>query len=259
MLAEGKVVDLLVLLITAIPTLYYLQKATLGKTMELRWLPQIDAISEGVDKAVEEGKPVICSAGNLAYLSGQYAPMTIAGMNIFRYTTTLCVRRGARIIGLVPQYPEIIPLMDGIFREVCASEGKPEAYRREDIVYSGNTESAYALGSLGVLGSEGCSLWIAVGANQSCVSGPTGMARIAGAITLTGTARWGMNGTFAMFSDYFLSMDDVYSAGALCSGDDVVKSSLIGGDVSKWIIALTIIIGALSLLVGFPFVKWINL
>lgn len=227
--------------------------------MKLRSLPQLEAISEGVDRAVEMGLPVIASAGNIAYLSGMYAPMTIAGMNIFRYTATLAVRRGARIFGLVPQLPEVISLMDGIFREVCVTEGKPEAYRRDDIIYSGNNESAYSLGSLGVLGSHGCALWVAVGANQSSVSGPSGLARMQGAITLTGTARWGMNGTFAMFSDYFLSMDDVYSAGALVSGDPMVESTLIGGDVAKWIIVLVTVIGGIMALAGFPVLDWLNL
>jgi hypothetical protein len=259
MIGDGKIVDFIFLLITAIPAFYYLNKATQGERMKLRSLPQLEAISEGVDRAVETGLPIIASAGNIAYLSGMYAPMTIAGMNIFRHTATLAVRKGARIIGLVPQLPEVISLMDGIFKEVCVKEGKPEMYRREDIIYSGNNEAAYSLGSLGVLGSEGCALWVAVGANQSSVSGPTGLARMAGAITITGTARWGMNGTFAMFSDYFLSMDDVYSAGALVSGDPMVESTLIGGDVAKWVSVGMLILGSLLALANLPVIQWLNI
>lgn len=227
--------------------------------MSLRWLPQLEAIEEGVSRGAEEGKPVICTPGNFAYLSGMYAPMTIAGMNIFRYTATLCVRKGVRIIGGVPQYPEVISLMDGIFREVCTAEGKPEAYKREDIVYSGNTESSYSIGLQGLIGTYGCSCFIGIGANASSVSTPTGFARLAGAITITGTARWGMQGTFAMFSDYYLAMDDVYSAGALVVEDEVVRSSLIGGDVGKWVSVLIILIGSIAAVVGIPILEWLNI
>ena len=252
-------VDLLTFIIFAIPVYYYLNFALKGKSMELRRLPQLQAITEGVDRAVETGLPVIAQVGNIAYLSGMYAPMTIAGMNIFRHTATLSVRRGARIIVLVPQFPEAIALMDGIFKEVCVREGKQEAYKREDVIYSGNNETAYILGSLGVIANEGCALWVAVGALQWSVSGPTGVARMQGAITLTGTARWGMNGTFAMFSDYFLSMDDVYSAGALVSGDHMVESTLIGGDVAKWIIVIVTVVGSILALAGLPIVEWLKL
>ena len=251
--------EFIIFLILAITTGYYLWIAGKGAKIRLRMLPQIEAISDGVDKAVEEGKPVICTPGDKAALSGMYAPMTIAGMNIYRYVTTLCVQKGARIIGIVPRTPEILPLMDGIFREVTVAEGKPEAYRREDVRFIGKGELVYTVGVMGAIGTEGCSCFIAIGANSSGTSTPSGFARLYGALTITGTARWGMNGTFAMFSDYFLPMEDIYTAGALCSDDVEAQASIYGGDITKLIVVAIMVLGSILSKMGLPILNWMGI
>jgi len=97
-------------------------ESTQGKTQELRKMSQVDAISDVVDKAVEEGKPIYISPGDQAYLSGMYANMTITGMNVLRYTTRLAIQRGDESHIPDSSQPESLPLIDGIFKEVAVAE-----------------------------------------------------------------------------------------------------------------------------------------
>lgn len=258
MLKTGKGFELIYFVILLVATVYYLWSSIQGKIQKLRILPQIDAISDGIDRAVEMGKPVLVSPGNLAYLSGMYAGMTIAGMNVFRYVTHLCVRKGARVLGLVPTNSEVQPLMDGMFQEAALMEGKPEAYRSEDIRYFGNTYSAFGGGSLGLIAEEGCGCFIMVGAMSSAGSSGMGAAKAQDALVITGSARWGMQGTFSMFSDYYIPLEDIFTFGAICSDDNVVKSSLVGGDIAKIVLVGIIILFSILAIGGLPTVNWLS-
>lgn len=221
----GKISALVFLIVAMAMVLYYLWSALQGKPQPLRSLPAVDAISDGVDRAVEEGKPVYVGAGDLAYLSGMYAPMTINGMNILRYTARLCVQKGARIMLPSPYNPEAMPLIDGIYREVCVSEGKPEAYGRENVRYYGNREMSWYVGVISDILGTGCSLLVLVGALSSAGIYAAGAALDDGAMVIAGTPRYAHQASWAAMADYPLFCEDIYGAGALCSGDPVVASS----------------------------------
>jgi len=153
-LVSGKAAEFFFFIIIAVAAIYYLWQAIKGKAVEIRELPQFDAISDGIDKAVEEGHPVYITIGGYAYLSGLYATMAISGLNVLRYTTRLAVRRGATMHIPVPRQPEAFALMDGIYREVCVSEGKPESYDRDNVQFYGSNE-AYYTGIAGWIARDG--------------------------------------------------------------------------------------------------------
>jgi len=249
-IAQGRLVEFLIFFATAIATVYYLWRAIKGHPQELRMLPQVEAISDGVDRAVETGKPVFVGPGANAWLWGQYALMTIAGMNITRYTLTLAVRKGARPILVGPHGTDVVILMDGIFREVCVREGKPEAYKREDVeFYAGQ----YSIGLTASLLRNGCACLVLVGGlgggSDSC---PAGVARMIGGLVVAGTPRVLHQGTFALFADFPLFMDDCFAAGALVSGDEVVKASLVGADVIKLVLVGVTIVFLVFALLRYP-------
>ncbi|MCJ7608836.1 hypothetical protein MUP00_04100 [Candidatus Bathyarchaeota archaeon] len=256
----GEVVELLVFILTAVTSLYYLLRATQGKTQELRKMSQVDAISDVVDKAVEEGKPIYISPGDQAYLSGMYANMTITGMNVLRYTTRLAIQRGARVVYPIPVNPESLPLIDGIFKEVAVAEGKPETYRRQDLMYYGSEYNSYTTGFTATIAREGASGLVEVGAiTGGGSSTPAGWVREFGGTVVGGTARYNHQGTWAMLADYPLFMDDIFAVGAICSGDDTVKASIVGGDVVKLVLfAVTLVFSILALL-GQPAVSWLKI
>jgi len=231
---SGKVAELILLVLSTIMAYYYLWLAMKGKLKDpLRMLPQLEAISDGVDKAVEEGRYVYVTPGNVAYLSGVNAPMTIAGMDVLRYTAKLCVRKGAKIRFLAPQNAETVPLIDGIFKEVCISEGHPEAYNRDEIRYYGASEASWSTAGGADVAASRLSLLIIVGASTSAELVMQQQAMIQNAMHIGGTARYAMAGTYAIVADFPLFCDDIYAAGAICSGSVEVAAGLVGGDVVK--------------------------
>jgi hypothetical protein len=257
-IAEGKVTELLVLIAAAGFAYLFLYRAIQGKPEKLRHLPVIDAMSEGVDRAVETGQPVFVSPGGYGYLSGMYASMTLAGMALVRHVTRLAVQRGAQVALPVPTNPQVQPLIDGIYRESCVLEGKPEIYDPGRVRYFGNESQAYAMGITSWLGVEGVACYMVIG---PCGGGidttPLLWAREAGAICIGGTARWFHNGTFTVMCDYPVHQDDVYAVGAVLSGDPVVISSMVGGDFLKIICIGMILIGAVLYAAGIDFPSWL--
>jgi hypothetical protein len=222
-------------------------------------MAQVQAISDGVDRAVEEGKAIFATPGNLAYLSGLYAPMTINGMNLVRYTARLAVRRGAKIIFPVPYNPEAMPLIDGIYQEAAITEGKAEAYNRENVRYYGGAELAWSTGVAGDVLSEGASLILFVGATSSAEMLPAGAGLTQGAMVIAGTPRYVHQATWACMADYPLFCDDIYAAGAIASEDNVVRASVMGGDIIKLGMMVGLILTLVLALVGLPIIEWLNL
>jgi hypothetical protein len=246
----GKGLEFFVFFITLAATLYYTWQAVKGNPQPLRELPQVAAISEGVDRAVETGRPVYVSPGDMAYLEGMYAPMTLAGMNVVRYTTRLAVQRGARVILPVPCNAGTLPLLDGIFREVAVEEGRPETYRREDVIWFGPDQGHHSMGLTAVIAREGCACAVFNGACRGGgTNSPIGWAREYGGLVIGGTARLLHQGSWAMLSYYPCFMDDVYAMGAECSQDDIVKSAQVGGDLAKLVVLAMVIIFALAAIV----------
>jgi hypothetical protein len=207
----------------------------------------IDALPDVVDRAVETNLPIHCGAGEYAYLSGMYTPMTVAGMHVLRHVSRLCFRKGARLIADVAINPEAYALMDGIVRETAIEEGHPEAYNRDDIRWYGPTEAHWQIGLVGQIATEGCAALILVGAITGMSIAALGAVRMEGGMILGGTARYYHNGTWAALADYSLFSDDIYAAGAIASNDPLVISSQASGDYVKYfLIAVTILLAILG-------------
>jgi glutamate synthase domain-containing protein 2 len=53
-------------------------------------------------------------------------------------------------------------------------------------------------------------------------------------------------------------MDDVFAAGAITSNNDEAKSSLVGGDIVKLLIAALLLISGILAIAGIPIVAWLK-
>jgi len=247
----GRIFELFFVVIALAISLYILYGAIQGRSYELRSMPQFEAISDGVDRAVEQGLPVYMAPGAYAYLSGLYAPMTIGYLNILRHTARLAVRRGADIRFPIAMNPETLPIVDGIYREVCVAEGKPEAYSRDKVFWSSQEESGYAIGLAAQVQRTGCATYVVVGALTGTGDiNPTGTARSTGAIVIGGTARMRHQGTYAMLIDYLMVGPDMYACAALAAQDPVVTSTIVSNDIIQAIGIVILIIGSLLALAG---------
>jgi hypothetical protein len=126
-------------------------------------------------------------------------------------------------------------------------------------MYFGNSQNSYCLGMIAAVARTGASLYVAIGglSGYGDVSNSAN-ARIQGAVTVMATARYAHQGTITMLADYPGWMDDVYAIGAAASGDDVVKSSVMAGDVVKFGLILLIIAASVLAATGLPVVSWLS-
>jgi hypothetical protein len=251
-ITSGKTAQFLIFAFALVVMVIYLWNSLQGHKYPLRRMRQIEAIEDGVERAVEQGKPVYVLAGYGA-LEGMFAPMTIAAMNVLRYTARLAVRKNAKLVFPIAN-AEHTSLVDGIYREVCVSEGKPEAYHRELVKYWG---ASWVIAVIGEMLREGVSCWVELGATGGSM--PEGSwAHVLGGLTIGGTQRYLHQGTWAAYAHYPLFCEDVYAAGAICSDDEVVKGSLVAGDIVKIVMIGLLAVFTILALAGVPILNWIK-
>jgi len=145
-------------------------------------------------------------------------------------------------------------------REACALEGKPEAYKREDIRYFGKEYDDIRVGIYGTFLEEGISSYVNVGAFTG--AGQTlalQQANIMGATVIGGTARYGHNNTFAINADYPMYSDDIYAASAIASGRVDVANTLAAGDLTKFVSLALFIVALLLAAAGTKILDWLKL
>jgi len=234
----------------AICIIYNVNRAIKGKKFPLRTFVPFEAITDAVDRAVEQGKPIYITPGCRAYHSASLMPMTISGMNVLRYATKLAIERGAKVIFPIPPDPKPLPLIDGIYRECCVAVGRPEAYDRSNIRYFGNDMGAYGVGCMQMLASEGVSAWIEVGPISHGTAGLLGWVKYYGGLVIAGTARAHACGTWGLLADYPIFMRDTMVMGTYASGDEIMKSNIEIEDMFHLILFAFGIIYAALLAVG---------
>jgi len=139
------------------------------------------------------------------------------------------------------------------------AEGKPEAYNADNVRFFGKDSASSAAGIAQHLAHTGCSLYVDVGAPSGSSYSPMGIAKEYGALLIAGTARWVHQGAYACYGDYVLFMGDVIAAGALASGDEVVKSSVVAGDAINLFAFALLCIAVILAVAGMPVVNWLNM
>lgn len=250
-IATGKYFEFVITFAIFVMVIYYMASTIYRKKVySLRKMPQVDAISEGVDRAVEQGKSVFILPGQGA-LDGVQGPMTIAGLNVLRYTTRLCVERGARPI-LCSEGYQVIPIMDGIFREVCLKAGKPEAYRMDDVRYTPQSDTSVPANML----RDSVACFVNVGPSGGGNQG-VGWARELGAMCIGGTGRLVHLGTVATHYQYPMFLEDLFACSSICAGDDVVAASMWGGDIVKIGMLVVLWVGVILAIAGQPVLTWL--
>jgi hypothetical protein len=255
---QGEAVVFLV--VTAV-MLYYQYAGISGKKFELRPLNSVNAIDDVIDRAVEIGKPVFVSPGSRAELMGPLAPMSISGLNVTRYVAHACAKKGAKFFITAPfaKGSQLMPLLDGILRESYVLAGKPEGYRREDVLYFGSLPSTYTMGLCAKFAREGIAGMISVGSLSTGGSfGALGFVRMFGGILIAGTARYHANGPMVLLADYPFIGDDVLVAGSYVTDDPVMKSGIAGSDLVKLFMIGLILLVVVGTLAGINIADWIG-
>ena len=245
-LKSGRILDLVLFAVFLIATYYYYQLIKKGNPLpSIRTIPALNAINEGVGRAVETGKMVFFEPGRGGLTRGTEVPMSIAAMNVLRYTSRLCARLGAKLqFGAI--VTEIIPLAEGIVEESYRIEGKIDDYNRDMVRYYGSAPGGN-MEQASQMVQEGCACCITVGAFTTSVLILLGASAKSGAICIGGTGRWIMMYAFGIAADYILIMEDIYAASAIISEDPSAISSLAISDIIKITVIFVIFLGIVLL------------
>jgi len=259
MLVKGTAVDLVILVITAIGIAYFGWKTKKGKEYRLRTFPAIEAIDEICGRAAEMGRPVHFAPGDVAYLTGINAPMTIAAMSILRYTARKCAEKGARLIATCGGYQgagsDLIPLMQDVVRSGYMEAGKAEEYDPSIVRFISPEQQAYVAGTIGLFAREKIAGNIMVGAWAGAHPAVAEYGFRVGAIQVGGTARGMIMGPLSVMCQYILITDELYAAGAAISKEPEQIGSLMVEEVLKYIAVGITLVGALLITVGIPLIK----
>ncbi|MCX7804401.1 MAG: hypothetical protein N3A38_04335 [Planctomycetota bacterium] len=211
-----------------------------GLDMYIRRIPGISAIDEAVGRAVEMGRPIAFTFG--LTLVG---PLFFACLGVLSHIARRAARYGSRL--LIPQMDvEVMTITQSAVRECFRKEGKPEAYREEDIRFMSDEQFAFASGFMGMVHRERAAACFLFGsfAAESLILAEAGQQ--AGAIQVAGTTSNEQVAFFITTCDYTIIGEEVYAAGAYLSGDPVQRGSLRGQDAAKMVLLALLLAGAVN-------------
>jgi len=260
-LNKGRYWDLGFFMFMISSILFYLSRVAKGAPLpKLRTIAAIEAIREGVGRAVEIRKPVHFSFGSTGVtLTGTYTGETLAGLGVLGYTAGLCAELGARFIFHMPAVPAAIPLLQGTVLEAYAKEGKLEEFdQKRDLRYYGGGMMVYCAAMASSFMTEGVAMKIMMGSQPTCIYVALEAARLQGAIVIGGTSRWTAMYSFVLTCDYLFIGEEVFAAGAKVTGNPFMISSLASEELGKYFAEALLFIGALLMLVGFEFIKFLK-
>ncbi len=217
--------------------IYSIVSSLRGRLPYLRKISGLDAIDEAIGRATEMGRPILFSGG----LSG-ISIVSLQALAVAAKVAKAAVKYGTRLI--IPVCDQtMLPVTEEVIREVYLAEGKPEAFRMDDIRFLSDRQFAYAAGVTGIIHRD------KVGANfmfgdffaEALILAENGNA--VGAIQVAGTPEINQTPFFVVTCDYTLIGDEFYAATAYLSRDPIQMGSLTGQDLSKIILIALIFVG----------------
>lgn len=234
--------------------LYTVLSARAGRKLFIRRIPGLSAIDEAVGRATEMGRPMLFSTGLSTIDIDSLQALAIA-----QYVARLAARYGNRLILPVVD-PVVFAIAEQLVREAYASEGKPEAFRPDDVRFLSDQQFAYAAGVMGLINRERVASTFFFGYfyAESLLLSETGQE--VGAIQIAGTPATTQVPFFLASCDYTIIGDEFYAASAYLTREPTLLGSLVGQDLGKGLLLLMVCLGTVTAVPGMPlhFVsKWL--
>lgn len=252
-LTDGTLQPLILLAVLVAATYNYNRKAFAGeiKADQLREIPAIAAITEGVGKSVEEGKPVHYAMGaSGGQLYTQLVSMTLVSLAFLNYISRLCAKYEAQLIVHMPYQAESIPLIEAMVRDGYKAEGKEGDFQQSCLRYYGQGALSWTQAVTASYDQEGVGLNLSIGIFYSDCPISLEMAKIKGGMNVGGTGRWIMVYCFAMMCDYVFLGQEIYVAGAIVSENPLMLAGVWIEDAGKFYSLLLLGLGLLTTLLG---------
>ncbi|UCH57005.1 MAG: hypothetical protein JSV18_06615 [Candidatus Bathyarchaeota archaeon] len=248
-LIAGRIFGLICLVVIMLAVWYFIRSAAAGRVPRIRRVPGIDAMDEAIGRAVEMGRPVICSHGIANLRAATSGPQTIAGLSVLSYVTKKSIEYGARVIVPIRQ-PEVWPIAADIVETEYKLAGKADEYNVEDVRFLSPSQFGYSSNYMGIMMRERPGANIMIGAYwaESLQLAETG--NRVGAMQISGTANTHQIPFFLVVSDYCLIGEEIFSAGAYLTQDAPLIASLAGQDVGRIIAVILMVLGTLLITAG---------
>ncbi len=210
-----------------------------GRLPFIRRIPGLNAIDEAVGRATEMGRPIVFSGGLAGISIVSLQALAVAG-HIGKHAA----RYGTRFIIPVCD-PTMLPVTEEVIREAYSAEGRPEAFRTDDIRYLSERQFAYAAGVTGIMHRERPAATFLFGQffAESLILAENGQA--VGAIQVAGTPELLQIPFFVVSCDYTIIGDEYYAATAYLSREPTALGSLVGQDLGKTLLLVLILAGVI--------------
>lgn len=247
MFVEGRIHALILLIVATVICIYYMQRKELPY---IRRVPALDAIDEAIGRATEMGKPIVCSHG-IAVAGFDY--WTMAGLSILAYVARHCAKTDTRLIvpcGGSEQSYTVTEVARELVRTQYVLEGKPEAFRLEDMPFLSGRQFPWASAYVGMLLRErpGANIWVGVQwASAMYIAEVTYQV---GAIGIAGTSYLANISVLATSADYVMIGEELPAAGAYLSKDPAQLASIRMQDIMKVIGLIILVVGVIAMTMG---------
>jgi hypothetical protein len=255
LITEGRIVGLGVLAVICGAIYYFLYNAEKGKLVNIRRLPQVDAIDELIARCVEMNRELWFIPGGGQMTNAFVLPGILSVFGILAYVTQRCAEFGAKI-HCPTRNPIAYNIQFEIMREAYEAAGKPEEFDPlETIVYfPGGAMRPYIVQGAH---SRKPAAAILLGAyyHQTIIFCES--LQRAGAMTMGGTDTTHNIPFMVAANNYSLIGEEMYAMSAYLSKDPVLGSTLAGQDIGKYLAMAMTIIGVLLAAAGMPVADWL--
>ncbi|MCI0532337.1 MAG: hypothetical protein L0Y74_10405, partial [candidate division Zixibacteria bacterium] len=227
-------------------------KGKRGANLFLRPISGLSAVEQAVGRATEMGKPVLYTTG----LGRMERVATIASMNILGNIARKIASYGTPLI--IPCYdPVVMAVAQEVVKESYLKEGKPDAYRPENIYFVTQSQFGYAAAVDGIMVRDkpAANLFMGTFEAESLILAETGNS--IGAIQIAGTDSTIQLAFFLVACDYTLIGEELFVASGYLSQDPQIIGSIKAQDWLKVTAVVCIILGVIFAWLGLDF--WGNL
>jgi hypothetical protein len=221
-----------------------------AKTHEIQFKPlaAFEAIREGVGRASEQGRPVVCHVGQ-RNLDSPHVAATLAGLSVLSYVARLCAEYGVRLI--VPtMLHTVYPIQIERCREAYMEAGHPEDFNENDVMFLSPHHQAYAAGVISLLERENVGTNIMVGqwSGISLVIAETS-SRV-GCFGIGGTDQTTNMPFFVPTMDYAIIGEEMYALGSYIEKNPEEIGGIFARDIIKVTILIIILVGTVMGIAG---------
>lgn len=239
--AKGMIVDFLLILFLMASVTYVISRTKSRKsTWQIRRIPGLDAIAEGIGRAVEMNRPLFYLPGS----GGFSEPQLLASMVILSEVAKMAARYDARLVVCVPS-SSVYPVMQEVVRQSYVSQGKGDRFRVDDVRWFSDHYFGYAIAIIALMFKEKVATNIMIGNFAFDALMYAEAASQAGAIQVAGTTSTTQIPFFVAACDYALIGEELYAAAAYLTKDPVRVATLVAEDWGKILTTGLVLLGAL--------------